>query len=540
MLRNCFVIKLLKNQYVLLLLSCIKDRKIAMRHLITAIILFICGSSSFAQITMSNSSLDRIEKLLLHHELGAADSLLQQENLSFGNAHSSYQTDAIIGSLFYYQEKYEDAISVMSVAISKMDSLRLWDCDNYLKTAYYIADSYLHLNMIKESETVINYALVKCVNSYSSCIYAKKLYQLLLVIYEKVGYSQAVMEQVHNEIQKIAVNTYASNTLNQDGEQIKERFMYWYDYITSPTLSREDSIYMNQGKASYLYSIGEYEEAIRLYEYVKMKLPKYDEQLHGINESLLVMYSSMAQTDNINNLLSEMYDYSLRKKLDYDSYILNVWVGHNLNRNGHFGEAQYYYQQCDSFLNTNKTTPDWVEKKKNVLSKMVFNCRSLSAYENVIRYCKEFAEISNSTNYDEHFFVNYNQAYAYSALKNYDEAICILRELKSYIESNNSINSMDYIMTNVMLGVCYVRVFKNNESIDCTSIAIDMYKQMKLNDRSLLGTLYNNVGKAYLQKEEYKKALPFLNLSADIQIEQMGKVSSNTQNYIDECIIKQK
>ena len=499
-----------------------------MKHIITTVIFF------------SNSILNRIEKLLLHHEIEAADSLLRNEPLSFGDTHSSYQADCIVGSLFYYQEKYEESIFVMSVAISKMDSLRLWDCEHYLKTAYYIADSYIHLNKLEKCEEVINYTLVKCVNSYSNCIYAKKLYQLLLVLYDKTGCSPAVVEQVHNEIQKIAINIYASDALNKDGEQIKEEFMFFYDYIISPTISKEDSLYMNQGKAAYLYSIGEYEEALRLYEYVKMKLPKYDEQLCGINESLLVMYSSMALTGKIGKLLLEMYDYSLRKKLDYDFYSLNVWVGHNLNRNGHFKDAQYYYQQCDSFLNANKTIPDWIEKKKNVLSKMVSNCRSLGAYENVIRYSKEYENLSNLTMFDEYFFINYNQAYAYSAIKNYDEAIDILRKLKTYIESNNSINSMDYIMTNVILGVCYIREDKNNESIDCTSTAINIYKKMNLSDKSLMGTLYNNIGKAYLQNKEYKKALTLLNLSAEIQIEQTGMVYPNTQSYIDECKRKQK
>ncbi len=511
-----------------------------MKHVITSIIFLMYGIIISAQNATSYSTLVRIEKLLLHHEIKAADSLLQQEQLIYGTSRSLYQVDCTVGLLFYYQEKYEESISTMGVAISKMDSLRLWDCDYYLKSAYYIADSYMHLNKIKESEAVINYALVKCVNSYSNCIYAKKLYQLLLVIYEKVGCSPAVIEQVHNEIQKIAINIYASDISNQDGEDIKEKFMFWYEYVTSPTISKEDSMFMNQSKATYLYAIGEYEEAIRLYENVKMRLPKYDEQLQGINESLLVLYSSNAQTDDINRLLPEMYEYSLQKKLDYDLYSLNVWVGYNLNQNGHFKEAQYYYQQCDSFLNANKNIPNWIEKKKNVLSKIVYNCRSLEEYENVIKYSKEYASFSNSTIFDEYYFVNYNQAYAYCAIKNYDEAISILKKLRSFIESNNSTNSMAYIMTNVMLGVSYIRAFKNNESIECTSTAIDTYKRMELNDKSLLGTLYNNIGKAHLQKEEYKKALSFLNLSAEIQIEQTGMIFPNTQSYIDECKRKQK
>ena len=511
-----------------------------MRHILAIVIFFMCGIVVPAQNASSYSTLERIEKLLSHHEIEAADSLLQHNQLSYGNSHSLYLADCTIGLLFHYQEKYEEAISVMSIAISKMDSLRLWDCEHYLKTAYYIADSYTHLNKLNECEEVINYALVKCVNSYSNCIYAKKLYQLLLVLYEKMGYSPAVIEQVHNEIQKIAINIYASNKLNQDGEYIKERFMFFYDYINSPPISKEDSMVMNQGKAAYLYTIEEYEESIRLYENLKLRLPKYDEQIHEINRSLLCMYSSTAQIGKIDKLLSEMYDYSIRMNLDYNLYSENVLVGHRLYQKGNFKEAQYYFEKCDSFLNMNKTIQEWVEKKKNVLSKMVFNCRSLGAYERVIQYCKEYASLSNSALFDEFFLVNYNQAYAYSALQNYDEAIGILKKLKSYIESNDSINSMDYIMTNVMLGVCYIRVFKNNESLKCTSIAIDIFKRMKLDDKSLLEILYHNLGKAYLQKRKYRKALSLLNQSAEIQIEQKGMVSRNTQSYIDKCKRKQK
>lgn len=145
-----------------------------MKQIIVVILLLLCGFDISAQNTVSNATLDRIEKLLLHHEIKAADSLLRQEPLNYGNDRSSYQVDFIVGLLFYYQEKYEESIPIMNVAMSKMDDLRLWECENYLKTAYYIADSFMRLKKLKECETVINYVLVKCANSYSNCIYAKK------------------------------------------------------------------------------------------------------------------------------------------------------------------------------------------------------------------------------------------------------------------------------------------------------------------------------------------------------------------------------
>lgn len=506
-----------------------------MKHTIPIILLLLCELDIFAQNMVSNSTLERIEKLLLHHEVKAADSLFRQEPLNYGNDCSSYQADGVVGLLFYYQEKYEEAISIMNAAMSKMDSLRLWDCENYLKTAYYIADSFMHLNKLKECETIINYGLVKCVNSYSNCIYAKKLYQLLLDLYKKGGASSAIIEQVHNEIQKIAINAYASNNLTQDGKQIKENFMYFYDYNTNPTISQKDSMYINLGKAFNLYAIREYDEAIRLYQKVKLNLPAFDPQLEVINECLLVMYSSTAQMDYIETLLSEMIDFSGKYKLDYDQYSLNIWVGHNLYQNGHYRLARTYFERCDTFLDNHKELQDWVEKKKNVLSKMVFNCRSLGEYKEVIRYCKEYSKLADSNNYDEVFFVFYNQGLALRALEKYKGAIKVLETLKTYIRKNQVILNKDFIMLNVLLGVCYDRTNRNNDSFECASLSVDVYKKMELDDKSLLGTLYNNLGKAYLQIGEYDKALFYLNLSVGIQIELAGKVYLNTQSYINEC-----
>lgn len=419
--------------------------------------------------------------------------------------------------------------------MSKMDDLRLWECENYLKTAYYIADSFMRLKKLKECETVINYVLVKCANSYSNCIYAKKIFQLLLALYNEKGGSSAVIEQLHNEIQKIAINVYASNNLNQDGGQIKENFMYFYDFITNSKISPKDSIYMNLGKASNLYAIGEYDEAIRLYQKVKLKLPSFDPQLKVINESLLVMYSSTARMGYVEELLPEMIEFSGKYKLDYDQYSLNIWVGHNLFQNGHYSLAQTYFERSDSFLETHKTVQDWVEKKKNVLSKMVLNCRSLVQYEEVIRYCREYLKFADPNNYDENFFVNYNQGLALRALEKYEDAIKVFETLKTYIRKNKGIINENFLMVNVLLGLCYDRTDCNNDFFECASISVDVYKKMQIDDKTLLSVLYNNLGKAYLRKREYNKALSYLSISAEIQIEQTGKVSLNTQSYINEC-----
>lgn len=514
-----------------------------MRYLV---LLLICIAHeldiSAEKTVVSEAMLNRVEMLLMKKEIKEAEKLLNQEimNLKDSIYTSSYRYNFVVGLLYYNKESYEASISAMETAITEMDSLLLWDCENYLKTAYYIADSYIHINKMKESEMVINHALIKCVNSYSNCIYAKKIYQLLLVIYNEMGCSEAVMEQIHNEIQKIAINIYSSNKSNKDGEQVRDHFMFFYNYINSPALTSKDSIYMNEGRAAYLNIIGEDEESIRLYEKVKVKLPKYDQQLRTIYESLQKLYSKTGRTNSIDKLLSEMYEYSSKMNLDYNEYTENIVVGYYLNQSGYYHLAQIYYERCDSFLNANRELQDWINKKTNILSKMVFNCRSSGSYDKVIYYCKEYEELVKAPNYDDVFFIHYNQGLALRAVENYREALKEYEYLKSYVQDKKNTNHIDYVMINCLLGVCYANINKNDESIGCTNIAIDLYQSLNMDDISLLGSLYNNLGKAYLQKKDYNKAMQFLKISAEIQIEENGMVSENTQRYINECNRQEK
>ncbi len=498
----------------------------------------MCGINISAQNSISKTTLERVEKLLLHHEIEYADNLLRQEQFSFGNANSSFKEDFVAGLLLYYKEMYEESVSAMNIAITKMDSLHMWDCENYLMTVYYIAYSYIHLDKLKESEAVINYALVKCANTYDTCIHAKKLYQLLLIIYEKLNYSPAIIEQIHNEIQKLSINIFFSNNQNKENEKIKDSFMFFYNYITSPSISYEDSITMDEGKATYLSVIGEDNEAIRLYERVKEKnkdFPDKSVDVNSINESLLIMYSKIANIDALELLLPELYAYSERMNLGKNIYTYNMVAGYNLSKEKHFKLAQIYYERCDSFLNANKGLPDWIEMKGNVLSKMVFNCRSLNMFDKIIDYCKEFASLSSHLNYDEHFFVYYNLAKAFLGKEECKKSIDILEKLVKYIKDNKGTSNMDYLMSNCLLGVSYNKINKNDESIKCISTAIDIYNKLGIDKNNILESLYHNMGKSYLDKGNYPKALSYLNIAAEIQLDQIGKVSGETQKYIEEC-----
>ena len=500
-----------------------------MKQIIIIITFLTFGYNVSAQSLINDPILQKVERLLERH---TKDAELLFNRINPNDYRESkdwqFQYHYISGLLAYQQGAFDNAIEELASTIVELDNRCQWDCENYLKVAYYLADSYIKKGKNIESEQVINYALIKCVSIYDTCIYAKKMYQLLLYLLKDMDNPTHILEQIHNEIQKIAINIYASNAKNKNGEDVQKHFLYWYNYITNPLLSAEDSIMMYKGKAAYLYEIEEYEEAIRLFEYVKEKSPKEGDDYRRNNESLLIMYSATANIKEIEKLLFEMYSYG------EDPYLVDCVVGSNLFYNNYYELAQKYFERSDSFLNINKNLPDWKGKKRNILSKLIINSHYMNAPHKTIDYCNEYkATILEMSDYEDLHYTYYYQGLALITLEKYEEAIDMFNILLSNCAKAK--NDDSYVEINNYLGVCYIKMNQSGKSIRYLMSALDAYKQKNMDNVYLLQILNHNIGKAYLDEKKYKDALHYLNTSADIQVKINGIISEKTQSYINQC-----
>lgn len=497
----------------------------------------LSGITLSAQIPFDEQYLDVIEKCLNFQRISKADSLMRQiqeiPSREFGKY--NYRYHFVLGLLLCKQEKYEKSITELIISLEKMNEIKMWDCDNYLKTAYYLADSYVKIGKYNEANEIISDSFIRCIDSYETCNYSKKMYQLLLIIYEKLGYSSFITEQIHNELQKISINLYSIQNRNKDGEKIKKSFMYWYNYISETQLNARDSLLMCEGKGAYLYSIGEYDEAIRMFEKVKQILPPNDSTLKNINKSLLIMYASTANIDKVESLLTEIYDYGRINNIGFNPFVENNVVGISLERNGYNNLAQKYYERCDSFLNSNKNLIEWKGWKQNILSRMTYNCNSMGNYKKAISCCKEYEIITGELNEEERYFVYYEQGLALSSMQQYDNAIKVLLPLKNYLQSVGKECHEHYVNTNQVLGFCYAKINQNKKSIECNLKAIEIYKKIGMVSLPLLDGLYHNLGKAYLQEGKYKDAKLNLLEAARIQRSLWGLEREKTLNYLNEC-----
>ena len=85
------------------------------------------------------------------------------------------------------------------------------------------------------------------------------------------------------------------------------------------------------------------------------------------------------------------------------------------------------------------------------------------------------------------------------------------------------------------LGYIFIKSNKPDEAVEVLLVGVDMAVNENKERTSVSGMLYHNLGKAYMLKADYKKALAALYKSRDIQKEVDKTVSSKTTDYIKEC-----
>ena len=85
------------------------------------------------------------------------------------------------------------------------------------------------------------------------------------------------------------------------------------------------------------------------------------------------------------------------------------------------------------------------------------------------------------------------------------------------------------------LGFVYIKIGQYDISISNINKGIELAIKETGKKAPILETLYHNLGRAYMLKEDYHNALSALNKSKSLQMELEGEVSQRTADYIKEC-----
>ncbi len=508
-----------------------------MTRLFFILLLSFYSFTSFAQERKIKELFDRVEITISNNEINIADSLMQTVKKDEITADSmSYCYYSIIGRINYFQKNFEKSKNALSQTLSLLDSMQIWDCENYIKYAYYLADSYLETNDLSTSENIINETMIKCASIWEECEYSKKMLKLLLIINKDTNDSSPIIEEIHNEIQEIALNVYANRTNSNEAKEYKKSYKLMCGLIKdrSKKVSDDDFYRAYFCIASYMQLIKEYEEAARLFALVK---DYYSDKKtkESIYSSLLAMYASIAQKDSIDKLLPEIFEFCDKYNIDKDQYSENVYVGYMMNNNGHYEDAQIYYEHADEYLNEHPDTPDWKDKKLNILSKMIINQRSLTSYERTLSLIDKYESLADIDDFYDYHFINFERGIALMNLNKYDQALAVFENVRHKIDTSNIPGAKDEFMSLLYLGICYLENGQYKKSIKIIEECLSIIKDKKIDKSDLFGYCYLNLGRCYLMLKDYKKAMSLLNSSADIQLKTKGYIGENTIKYINEC-----
>lgn len=131
--------------------------------------------------TWENTSYDKIVRLIELHKFDKAYKKLDNVFFQIGNKSDiEYLEFLTLYGYAYIQDKdYTSALSKLEEAMGIIYEQQIYDSKIHLKTAYLMSDAYFHMGKYKETESIINIALVRCTRHWQDCIYAKKMYFLL-------------------------------------------------------------------------------------------------------------------------------------------------------------------------------------------------------------------------------------------------------------------------------------------------------------------------------------------------------------------------
>lgn len=430
----------------------------------TIILLFICSLQMNGQKDSCEVILDRVEKLQNLSRLNEADSLLQlvYNHICMVPIQSiEYKMDFYRAKSFFLREDYEYALSIFKSTLSKHDSLNQYNCDDYIKNAYYVANCYHKLKKDEESEDVINETLVKCSTSWEYCPYSMKMYNLLIDIYSNQEGTQYAIEQLHNERQLFAINYFDYRNQSKESNEIKKNFLKIHNAYKNR--DSKDSIYYRLvlTKARLLNQIAEYEEAQICFEQAKellsanMYLPNLSEEKKQVLYESIWNCSNLKDHKKVIELCDEYEKFENHQETD-QRYIVYFNHGAALLDLHNYYQAIPLLSKTYSYLESQFSTqiPLFV-MTAHYLGRCYYGT---SNYEESIKYLTEGINMYHKIGTVNNYFlsqIDYDLGMSYYMTREYEKALYCLEKTA---EIQQNINGYVDGKTNNIINECKMKI----------------------------------------------------------------------------------
>ena len=194
-------------------------------------------------------------------------------------------------------------------------------------------------------------------------------------------------------------------------------------------------------------------------------------------------------------------------------------------------KALLYYKEAEKQINegleVNDNTRITILEYLVEINERLGNCQESKRYSEIIEPL--ILGTGDKQKYLR-YLINWSSECANSGNKEKcTELVNRINDLINYVSLDDRI-----IAYNQMAFAC-IKTNKYDEAIDYATKGISLIIKEKGEGSMILETLYHNLGRAYMLKGVYTKALSALNKSKELQLKHKGEVSQRTADYIKEC-----
>lgn len=486
------------------------------------------------------------------------------------------------GTCLFYMDKYEEAIPFLQIGLKYMEKLPHEDC-NYLEMMYGIGVCYKKFGNYPKAEQYFRRTILKGNYFNLNCAIRNQTYGEMAELYSLMGKpdfadictsriesemklhgsknldtqvddlydlyeayeKQGKIEESINTLKKI-LHLIADNKgkVNEDyllySNLLALRLRYYYNRPEEAAFIHKEIIEIGKNFKTYREDVcNAYEDYLRyLAENGKT------DSIKQILPSALKYYTSTKDRSRPEDNLYEIIGLGLFDAGQYDdaiSYLEKEWKGKKANSIKALNGLGLYYTKSDpeKALSYYKMAESQFNNETNDYTRSVIYEDIMWLYKKLgnnldaIKY-GEKAEPYMSKLGDNAHFLNHlvNLAVICVDANEFSKANEIVTKAKPFIEQ---VPVDSKLSTYSNLGYIYIKSNKPDEAVEILLIGVDMAVKENKENTSVSGMLYHNLGKAYMLKADFKKALSALYKSRDIQKEVDGTVSSKTTDYIKEC-----
>lgn len=486
-----------------------------------------------------------------------------------------------MGTCLYNMDLYEKAIPYLNEALLKMEKLPHEDC-TYLEIIYGIGSCYNKLKLYQNAEKYFRRVMIRGNVLAFKCKITTQTLSELTEVYNKLGYTKLAKEcaeKISSNVEDLPSESWPNRVelLLDLAESYEEQNRFDEEIETyhkilqliDSNIGKENEDYLTYSSILFhrLLLINRTEDAISVlmqmidigknfknnntlvcnaYEnYLELSAKKNDVE---IVEKLLpdaVKYIQHTkeydwQTHNlyerIGNAFSESGNHILGAK-----YLEKPWNGkfpNNIRSLGNLG-VYYYKTNPQKSLEYYKKAESLINDSTNSLTRKIIYYDIYSLYskmqktEDAVRYAKLSApyikEVDGIDTYAKHLTM---WALDSSNINHSFEAQRLFEEVKDLFPTLSNKTRVTYYS---QYGFYLLKTKEISKATDVLKEGVRLCVEVLGEDDVLLTTMYHNLGRAYMLKEDYANALFYLNKSRDLQIQLNGNSMQRTLDYITEC-----